>query len=117
MTDTSTIDGAVDYLGHPCRKAALLERFGEPFAESSKMDPRALRRQIAIDLEDLIERVDTEGSAIGLAAKSLRSDDDIDGVLALLKTALPHNVATSNLVVGLIGRVLVLLEHPDVAHG
>ena len=111
----------VDYLGHPCRIAEAFDRFEEPVKDARKLEPRALVRQIGIQLTELMNRTDNSGMALQLAHDTLRDDPEAaEQVQALLAIAIPFDTDSSAKYFTLAGLVLVALEHGNLleaSHG
>ena len=101
----------LDYLGHPCRIAEAFERFDEPVKDARKLEPRALVRQIGIQLTDIQRRAEDLGAALELAHDSLNDVDEGEKVRALLAMVIPFEMGSAEKYWSLAGLVLVALEH------
>ena len=104
----------LDYLGHPCQIAEAFDRFEESVENARKLEPRALVRQIGIQLNALNDRNEHSSNALRLARDSLNNSDDAEKVQSLLALAVPFDVESCIRLQSLAGLVLVALEHGNL---
>ena len=119
MEASSTV---LNYLGHPCRIAALAERVGSIEAIRHD-DPRGAAQQFARGLYDQIDRTSHLHEVLehlaGLSS-SLPDGEELNSMLAVLTE---YAIGTANAAFDLGARAIVLMENAtaaqsaEVAHG
>lgn len=103
---------ARDYLGHACQLSEVWEIFSDDVKTVRRTyaaaDPRALPRQIGIELRQLIDRLETASSALTSIRQALPGDTD--ETAALLDMACEFSLTTETRSGSLVVLVLLALE-------
>ena len=109
------IETVKDYLGHPCEIAKARVDFGESLQRAQRLEPRALAREIGIQLNKINARMEHTGLAIGVACEALQHAGDDAPTRSVLTMVKAYDGDTCNMFFVLAGHVLAMLERANLA--